>query len=326
MATAENYTDSKFKISNDGERYTWAAYHLFAFSSSLIGDTLILIASFNKDTFKIHKFLVAIIQHIAAADLLVTIFDVFPGLISLCTNTWILGFNLCFAKVYVAYYVHPVSIYLIALLTTSKFLILRYPLRASSFSEKQSHHTCGLTWIFCLIMPALMFSLRANDVYFHYRSYNCGYQFKNEIWEKLTPVVAVIFSFAPNIVIISTTIPTLKYLARARKSARRVQGSLPWKGALTVALSAIVYILSNLPFVTTKIVGAFMKSKDTSALRWFYIDLYRFTTSLLYVNTMSNFYIYLLTIKSFREFFSWKSSSVAPVSLETIRSAASTTV
>ena len=326
MATAENYTDSTFKILNDGERYTWAAYHLFAFLSSLIGDTLILIASFNKNTFKIHKFLVAIIQHIAAADLLVTLFDVFPGLISLFANTWILGYNFCSAKVYVAYYVHPVSIYLIAVLTTSKFLILRYPLRASSFSENHSHQTCGITWIFCLIMPALMFFLRENDVYFHYRSYNCGYQFKNELWEKLTPVIAVIFSFSPNIVIISTIIPTLKYLAQARKSARRVQGSVPWKGALTVALSAFVYILSNLPFVGIKIAGAFMKSKDTSELRWFYIDLYRFTTSLLYINIMSNFYIYLLTMKSFREFFSWKSSAVGPVSPETIRSAVSTTV
>ena len=327
MNISINYSDTKFAIINKGERYTWAVYLLFVFLSSLFGDTLILIASFNKKAFKINIFLVTIIQHIAAVDLSVTMFDVLPTLISVLANSWILGDNFCFIRSYIAHYIYPTGIYMITLLTTSKFLLLTYPLRAPNFTKKKGHQLCFLTWTFCLIVPALMIAFEADDVKFDFRSYNCGYQFNSEIWEKLLPILAVIFSFGPNVLIIATTIPTLKYLAAARKSARRVQGSIPWKGALTVALTAFVYIISNLPYAGNIVAEQFMKSADPLALKWLYIDLFRFTTSLLYVNTMSNFYIYFLTMKSFRKYLFSKSSSVVPVavSLETIRSAQAST-
>ena len=309
MTTSINYTDTVFAIENNVERYAWAAYLLFVFLSSLIGDTLILIASFNKNAFKMNIFLVTIIQHIAIADLSYTLFDVFPALISLLANSWILGENFCHVRVYIAHYVFPAGICMIALLTTGKFLLLRFPQRASSFSRKRGHQICILTWSFCLAIPALMIALEEDDVYFDYRPYNCGYQFKSESWETLLPILTATFSLAPNIIIISTTIPTLKYLAEARKAARRAQGSIPWQGALTVSLTAFVFIVSNLPYAGNIVAEKFMESKDPLALKWFYIDLFRFTTSLLYANTISNFYIYLLTMKSFRRYILSKSST-----------------
>ena len=99
MTISNNYSDAKFAIQNDGERYAWAAYSIFIFLSSLAGDTLILIGSLNKDTFKINDFLVTIIQHIAVVDLGVTIFDVFPTLISQLANSWVLGYFICNAAV-----------------------------------------------------------------------------------------------------------------------------------------------------------------------------------------------------------------------------------
>ena len=64
MSTSTNYSDIKFGLHNNAERYTWAAYQLFVLLSSLIGDTLILAASFQKDAFKINKLIITVIQHI----------------------------------------------------------------------------------------------------------------------------------------------------------------------------------------------------------------------------------------------------------------------
>ena len=222
-----NSSDVDYAIQNNFVRYTWAAYFLFIVLSSSVGDTLILVASFNKSAFKINNFIVTVIQHIAVVDLGVTIFDALPTFISLLANSWVLGNNFCFIKVYIAYYFYPTGMFMLALLTTGKFLLLRYPLRASSFSKKRGHQACIVIWVFCLVMPALMIVFDVDAVYFDYRAYNCGYKFKSEIWKEVLPVLAVIFSFAPNIIIISTTIPTLNYLAVARKAARRVQGSIP---------------------------------------------------------------------------------------------------
>ena len=321
MAATNNFSDTQYAIQNDAERFAWAAYFIFIILSSSVGDTLILIATFIKNAFKINSFIVKIIQHIAIVDLGVTLFDALPTLISLLANSWILGYNFCYIKVYIAYHLFPTGMFMIALLTTSKYLLLRYPLRASNFSKNRGHQICIATWIFCFTLPAIMFALDKDDVFFDYRPYNCGYKFKNEKWNYLMPILAVIFTFAPNIIIISTTIPTLKYLARARKAARRVQGSIPWKGAVTVAITAVVFTLSNIPFVSYVIAETFMPPDNILSRRWFYFELFRFVTSLLFVNTVANFYIYLATMKSFRRFLKFAATTSAPpVSLETFQS------
>ena len=51
-----NYT--AFGMHSDAERYFWASYHIFVLLSSLIGDSLILVASLQKDTIKVNKFIV----------------------------------------------------------------------------------------------------------------------------------------------------------------------------------------------------------------------------------------------------------------------------
>ena len=318
MATTNNFSDTEYAIQNEAERFAWAAYFIFIILSSSVGDTLIIIATFNKNAFKMNSFIVTIIQHVAIVDLGVTLFDALPTLISLWANSWILGYNLCSITVYIAYYLIPTGMYMIAILTTTKFLLLRYPLRASSFSKNRGHQICIAAWVFCFTLPAIMFALDKDDVCFDYRSYNCGYKFKNEKWNYLMPINAAISTFAPNIIIISTTIPTLKYLARARKAARRVQGSIPRKGAVTVAITAVVFTLSNLPFVGHKIAETFMSSDNILSMRWFYIELYRFVTSLLFVNTVANFYIYFATMKSFRRFLKFAAQTSAPsLSLKT---------
>ena len=78
-----------------------------------------------------------------------------------------------------------------------------------------------------------------------YRMY--GHQSSN--WAKIKPALYFVVGIVPNIVIFATTIPTLKCLFDARKTARRVQGSDSWQGALTVVLISAVYCISTLPYM-----------------------------------------------------------------------------
>ena len=119
---------------NEAERYSWAAYHLFVFLSSLFGDTLILVASFN-DGIKVNKSILRIIQHIAVADLGFSIVHVLPTIISLLANSWVLGNTLCDTRVYLGYMIHAAGIALIPLLSIFKLFILNKPSRAAGSSE-----------------------------------------------------------------------------------------------------------------------------------------------------------------------------------------------
>jgi heme/copper-type cytochrome/quinol oxidase subunit 2 len=61
-------------------------------------------------------------------------------------------------------------------------------------------------------------------------------------------VIVYVIILLPILVVIVTTVPILNHLAKARKSARRVQGSIPKQGTLTVFLTAAVFCVSTLPY------------------------------------------------------------------------------
>ena len=204
------------KIENNTVRYLWAAYHIFVLLSSLIGDSLILYASIQKNSFKLNKFIVAIIQHIAVCDIGFAISSVLPIAISLLADSWVLG-----------------------------------------------------------------------------KVYTCDYLHSSDIWKNLRYPLIILNMFAPNLIIMTTTIPTLMYLAAARKSAKKVRGSVPWQGPLTVALTAIVSSISVFPAIVYTVWATATAKEDARVART--------AQFLLAVNIMSNFYIYALTIKSFQQ-------------------------
>lgn len=299
MNTSCDYSDTKFRVQSNIVRYGWAAYQLFVLLSSFIGDSLILVASFQNSAFKINKLIVTVIQHIAVSDLAYSLVQVFPGAVSLITNQWVFGNIVCYLSAYITYFPYTAGMLFIANLTALKFLILKYPLRATTWKTKRVHQVCCSIWALCLAWPVLMFAVERDDVKFEYRSYRCHYEFRAESWKIIHPILSVIFSFLPNLVIILTTIPTLKYLAAARKSARRARGSLPRQGIITVVLTALAFTISTLPYVIYRVVVKFIKH-DCSG--WLNLEFYRIVASFLFVNTMANFYIYALTIRSFRRF------------------------
>ena len=297
-----NYSDfTKFGIKSNSERYFWVAYFLFVFMSSIIGDTLILVGSIRTGAFKVNKSLVTVIKHIAACDLTSAVTTVLPGGISLIANGWVLGDLACHVRLYVGNLAYLAGMSLIAVLTTSKFLILRYPLRAASWMKNRTvHKVCCFIWGFVFVNSIMKLGIDKDDVYFDYRIYMCWYGFSHKTWTALKVVPAFLYGVIPNMVIVATTIPTLKYLAAARMSARRVHVSVPWQGALTVALTSIVYCISTLPSTIYILTKHFVREKDPSG--WFHVTFYRISTFLLLINVMSNFFIYTLTIRSFRLF------------------------
>ena len=89
---------------SDVERFIWAAWLFLIFSSSLIGDTIVLLASVKYGAFKIQVVIVTFIQHMAVCDLLISLVCILPHSISLVTKSWVFGSALCYLACYVQYY------------------------------------------------------------------------------------------------------------------------------------------------------------------------------------------------------------------------------
>ena len=251
---------------------------------------MILVASRNRENFRLNKFLVAIMQHIAVCDISVSIVMILPTAVSLIADAWVLGDVLCCVQPYISYYFYSVNLSLICVLTAGKFMLLRKPVQAKNMSKKRAHTICGMIWMLFLLNPVLLYTLGKDDSSFDYRLYLCAYGFNSYTWKKILPLVSVINFIIPNSVMIATTIPTLKYLFEARKSAIRNKKSVPWQGALTVFLTAIVYLLTTLPIGAYFLVHSFVNI-ETYAFHLFF----RYGTFLTMANVSSNFFIYSLT-------------------------------
>ena len=220
---AVQYEYVEFRIQSSGERYFWAIYQLLVALSSICGDTLILLASRNRDSFRLNKFLVTIMQHIAVCDISVSITHILPSAISLIADYWVLGEALCYAKPYIIYLFFPANMSLICVLTTGKFLMLRKPVRARNWSKKQAHVICSVIWLSIFVYPTLLLALGEDNVSFDYRTYACEYGWNAYNSNRARFVISLAGLILTNAVMITTTIPNLKYLVKARKSAKRTK-------------------------------------------------------------------------------------------------------
>ena len=283
---------------NKGGRYIWTVFITFALLSSLIGDTTILIASIKCKAFKLHKLIVVIIQHIAVADLMVSTTFLFPKVVSQIAGRWVFGRLQCNISPYQTYYATGLGIQLICAMTTSKVFILKFPLRCLSFSGGRAHVVCAVLWVLAANVPVSFLLVQKSDVFFDYRIYTCDYGFSADSWTWLKPLTFILFMVLPNVVVVTTTIYLLIF---ARSVAKRGRKSLKWQGITTTALTGTVYCVSTLPYAIFRI-GETIINTDSKAESFFHTHYLSLANDFLFLNTISNIYIYSLTVASFRRF------------------------
>ena len=297
--TGNDYSNKTvYGTDSDAVRYTWAGYYLLVFASSLIGDATILIASIKYRAIKLHKIMILIIQHIAVCDLMVSITDVIPLIVCTIAGEWVLGNLYCYVKPYVKFYLHTANMLLICCMSTSKLFTLKYPLVCGTITSKQANMLCLPCWLAASIVPGIFLLVDWRDIYFSYRNYQCVYGSSSVVWQWLKPLMGLIFSLFPILLVSGSTIITL---VAAKRVAARNRKSLKWQGIMTSVLTASVYCISVLPIFVWTISEAAANIDDTGKT-FFHFYFYRIGSSLVLINTISNFYIYSLTVLSFRDF------------------------
>ena len=278
------------------EKAAITVFNMLILLSSLMGDSAILIASIRYKALKQHKMIEAVIQHLAVCDLTFSFTTVFPSITSILADKWSFGDMMCHLRANLGYMLSVTAWFLIAVLCSSKLLILKFPFRAGTVSLRCCHQICGATWCLGLVTPIIYVSLSKDDVIFDYRTYVCIYGFSSDAWIWLKPLLTVFFSILPNLVVVITTI---MLIIEARKVTHRAQERLRLQGIMIVVLTAVVYCLSVIPY-TVYLVAAHHVKEDPPGK--FHVQYFRVAACCLLFNTVSNFYIYTMTLTSFRKF------------------------
>ena len=306
MVTSTNYTE--YGIHSTGERCLWVTWLMIVLLSSLIGDSIILIASVKYNAIKLNKFLVVIMQHIAVCDILAAITYVLPTIISLIANKWVLGDALAYAQVYFHSSAFSGSNILICVLSCSKLLLLKFPLQIRTshvLTKKCAHVTCGSVWLLSFILPGVRWAFDENGLVFSFIEYNINYGLPAEQISKANLVIMytiyAVTVFIPTFIVVLTTFGLVTFLLKSRRVAKRTGTDQRWQGIVTVVATAVVYCVSIIPGAVT----LFLKAPNNAILR----D--RIFETLVTLNVMCNFYIYILTVPSFRNFIRLKAFQIS---------------
>jgi hypothetical protein len=289
-----------FAYESEGERHAYTAWLVFVILCSFLGDSTILVASIKYQAFQLHEMVIAFIQHIAVCDLLHSAAISLPTLVStICHDlSWNGSKVLNYTRFFVSYFIFTVSAFLISALTLSKLLLVKYPFRTQSWTKIHAHGLGLGIWIASLTVPTLHLLVDKDAIIFDYRIHTGTYNYDSDVWKVLLPVMALLAIFAPNIIIVVSSVLLLK---EAKGVARGTQESLRWQGIMTVLLTAAVYSLSYLPITVYFIAGPFVK-QDSSEPGPFYIEFYRIACAALTINVFANIFVYSLTVASFRSF------------------------
>ena len=299
-----------YGIRSDGWRYAWGAYLIFVTISSLVGDSTILIASIKYKAIKLQRITIVIIQHIAVADLMVVLTDVMPKLISVITGRWVFGSLMCRVAPAPRIYFVAAGLYLVSTMTTTKMLLIKFPLRFRTFVMERENLICLGCWVGALVGPAV-FLLSINRItYFSYRGYQCDFTDPSPS-HGLKLAAPVLLVFTPALVVFATS---SFILTEARRVAQRFRDDMKWQGAMATIMTAFLYLLSVFPHLLYRVVERISSEENSSFMLK---QFYRIAISFHYFNTISNFYIYCLTVASFRNFIMsrirWRRTSVSRV-------------
>ena len=293
--------ETLYGIHDKAARDLLSLYSSTIFLSSLIGDVLILIGTLRYNAIKLHKVMVVIMQYIALTDLMFVIFRALPGSVSLVAERWIFGDFLCYAGYALTCAAGGLTCLLISTLTLTKLLIVKFPLRAISISTRVAHVTTLSLGLYCLTAPVLEIIVDKKSVYFNYIDYNCDVGLSRH-YTAGSVICTVLVGLSGLLATIVTVVSSVMLVDVARKMTERGPGQLQWQGLITVLLTVAVYSIATLPGTIYFIGSGLVSESQVELFKFWNIYLYRFSTNMIFLNFISNFYIYTLTLTSFREF------------------------
>ena len=99
----------------------------------------------------------------------------------------------------------------------------------------------------------------------------------------------------------------------AKKITARGPGELQWRGVMTVLLTVAAFTVANLPGAICGAVSYFLKDAPTEMSQFWHFYFFRIGYAIGSLNLMSNFYIYTLSLSSFRKFLNSRMATISAV-------------
>ena len=273
---------------NDTARYPMAAWVLTAAVISLIGNTTVLLASLKYKALKLDKISVALIEHIAVADIATSLqyLVVFKAIIS---QHLIVNEEYCPLFFGLFNYVAGVGVLLVCALNVSKLTSILFPFLARLRSYKSGHRIAAVIWLSAT--PLILFikihgmTSEGNIFYFRQETYRCAPNFTNPTNKTAIPILITINVIIPVLIVMVCTVALLRFVSRSR--------GLALQSVVTVLSMSGIYLVSYIPYAVEYLLESLGIRNN---------DFTRFAVYVSCLNIIMNPFIYYFSVKSYGEF------------------------
>ena len=283
----------------DTEQPVWITFFLLGTIFGLLGNIIILIASWRK-AIKLDKITTTLISHVAVLDLINNLIFIFPTFLTVATDRWIFGDKFCNFQVFTRNPFIYFSMLIVCALNCSKLASVLLPFRASNWSVKHGHQTAGAMWLISAASLALLLSSNYRIIFF-YPLMSCGVIVDNY---EMNVIVESTIMVACTATVVGTTGCLIVIAIRMNFQRGR---SANLQGIVTVILVAAVYCVSFLPTVAHSMIELMIVNGIIRDSGGFFDFLTRYSAImrlLIYLNNVSNVLIYYASVISFRDWVS----------------------
>ena len=274
----------------DSVRYILILWCAVSTILSLLGNTIVLIASRKYNAFKLDKYSIRLIDNLAAADIGYTITDIIPTIGAVAANGWVYGRGSCIVVRFLTNVFRNMAPLLVALLCVSKMTCIMSPLSARARDTPHVLLAVSLIWSIvgtsCLISTVLY----RDNVYYDHVSFQCWVDYTHR---EYFGTFLIGYMILVAVVIITTSIWLLVL-------ARRISGRVQRKGATAIIAVSAFYSIATVPtaiLMALELTSWFESWTDEVKATGKILTMYSF-----YLTNFCNPIVYYFSIKSFKEF------------------------
>ena len=260
---------------------------------AVVGNTIVIYTSIQYQSLNMDRISCALLENLAAADLVLIVFGGWPVNATFLANSWKLGKVGCFLNFYITLAGGVCEIVTLAAISLYRAVLLKNPFLLRGMSEGKIRVGIIGLWMIACIMPLTSFFLES-VIFYEPKEMSCSSSLYDTPNIGLYTLFFLLFVLPLCTIFISNIVMLIVSVRYRRRMVER-SGSgedINMRAVLTVTCVCWLFLISWLPWI----VKIFYKSYGAELPAWYFI----FQAHVLTLNVILNPVIYTLTNRSFQ--------------------------
>ena len=268
----------------------------------LLGNGTVLYSSIRYNAIKLDKISLIFVKNLAMADILYTIFAIFPNFITFSARSWILGKGWCFVSAHLSIVPGLASIFIVLCITFYRLVLLVSPFQITRCITARI--IAGTLWMIAIIFAVSFGMAYKSKSQFNPDNGTCmSSVYKDPAARNTVAILTVLFIMLPMLFITIANVILCVIAFRHSRSTRITLNngeSRRNKGLVMICLLSGMFVASWLPYIIYNSIKATTSRLQQDGEISQVLDILSFHC--IFINSFGNPILYSLTNKRFGKY------------------------